>query len=120
MGHTINGIMGRDFDRVGVLFSLFKFGAFPANTRKSQNFNFIKSKKDSLVICEGSFSRELNINYWVNGDHRSKELTRNVLHRKCDFSIESTTHRENIRIHHIFPYITFWSNGCATLLAHHK
>lgn len=120
LGHTTDGIMGRDFDRVGVIFSLFKSDAVRQETEKMQNFNCIRSKKDSLIICEGICRRKLNINYSVNSNNLSQSFTRNLLPKKCDFKIENTTYREKSNINDIFPHILFWSDGCATILVHHK
>lgn len=95
--------MGRDFDRVSSIFLAVNQPAVVWTSVTDGNGK--ASKKDSLVISEGTTRRTLNISYSVNKNPIAEE--------------KSFIEGERVTVHHPNGQ-HFWSSGCATLLAHHR
>jgi len=109
LGHTVEGIMGKDFDRVCSLFRV------PECVNETMA-NLVKvncTRNDSLVICEGIMGRKLNINFSV-ADTRNA----NVLN-DADGRLREQPQRR-INLNEIPRKDGFWFGGCATLLAYHR
>lgn len=102
LGHTLGGIMGRDFDRVS---SIFLATNQPAvGRRNTTDGNSRADQRDSLVVSDGTTRRTLSISYSVNNNFI--ELPERSFSQDAMVQHPSKSH--------------FWSSGCATLLAHHR
>lgn len=97
LGHTVDGIMGRDFDRVGTLFT------YDGSTKT-------RNRNDSLIIDEGTIRRKLNINFSTSNPNNS-----NIPHTE-----NSQLTGRRVNLNEMFPRTRFWFGGCATLLAYHR
>lgn len=118
LGHTTNGIMGADFDRVGIIFSSEKCALPPVNS-KLQNINCTRGRRDSLIVHEGTSHRKLRINYSINCNFSLRSAPKSFFSESCTAD-NSIAGEEKMKIKHIFPSVSFLSIGCASLLAYHK
>ncbi|XP_065202210.1 uncharacterized protein LOC135832704 [Planococcus citri] len=121
LGHTTNGIMGGDFDRIGIIFSSEKCALPPQVATKIQNLNCKGSKRDCLIVHQGTSHRKLRINYSVNCNIFPPSVPASSFLESCTSDVDRTTVLdEKTKMKHIFPTVSFLSIGCASLLAYHK